>query len=176
MKKEYGKALRQLFAKRMQDEWPLFRETKVKTIYLFPGERAFLWVVSEQLYCWVVLSPSPKDYDQFTLLIGWSMLGRYPELNAIPSTRFPSADHEEFTEQEYLIRLPMLWTDKDPWWVVRKFKPARNNQDLLAQVAPIAPQQAIAQVMPRVDEALEKLRSHGIPYLRAFINSQKPGN
>ncbi|MET0026548.1 MAG: hypothetical protein ABW101_02830 [Candidatus Thiodiazotropha sp.] len=171
MKKEYGKALRQLFARRMKADLPQFRETKVKSLYLFPGERAYLWAVSEQLHCWVVLSPSPKDYDEFTLLIGWSTHGRYPELSCIPSMQSPTADRAEFAKHEYLIRLPMLWTDKGDWWVVRPFKPARSNKDLLAQVAPIAPDEALRQTQPRVDEAIEQLKSHGIPYLQAFVDA-----
>ncbi len=173
MKKAYGKALRQLFAKRIQAELPEFREVKVKTIYLFPGERAYLWTVSEQLYCWIVLSPSPKDYDEFTLLVGWSKFGRYPELSCIPCMQSPTADHAEFAQDEYLIRLPQLWTDKDKWWVVKAFKMARTTDELLAQIAPISADEAIRQVESKLDDAFEKLQSQGLPYLRMFVQSQK---
>jgi hypothetical protein len=174
MKKEYGKALRQLFAQSMKAELPQFRESKLKSLYLFPGERAYLWAVSNTLHCWVVLSPSPKDYDEFTLLIGWSKHGRYPELSCIPSMQSPKADRAEFTRDEYLIRLPTLWTDKGDWWVVRPFKPARSSKELLAQVAPIAPDVALRQTQPQVNDAMEKLKSLGIPYLQAFVLAQNP--
>ncbi len=173
MKKEYGKALRQLFAKRMKAELPGFRETRVKTIYLFPGERAYLWAVNERLYCWIVLSPSPKDYDEFTLLVGWSKLGRYPELSCIPCMQSPTADHAEFEQDEYLIRLPQLWTDKDKWWVVKAFKLARSTDELLAQMAPVPADEAIRQVAPKLDDALEKLKSQGLSYLQMFVQSQE---
>ncbi len=174
MKKEYAKALRQLFARSMKAELPQFRESKQKSLYRFPGERAYLWAVSDTLHCWVVLSPSPKDYDEFTLLIGWSLHGRYPELSCIPSMQSPTADHAEYAKDEYLIRLPMLWTDKDDWWVVRPFKPARSSKDLLAQMAPITPDEALRQTQPQVDDAMKRLISLGIPYLQAFVDAQNP--
>jgi hypothetical protein len=82
MRKEYGKVLRQYFSKKMKEKLPEFKEEKIKSMYLWPGERAFSQSFPDSLKCWIVLSPSPKDYDEFTVLIGWSTLGRYPE--AVP--------------------------------------------------------------------------------------------
>jgi len=61
MRKEYGKALRSLFTARMKAELPRFEETRVSSMYFWPGHRAFRWKASEQIHCWIVLSPSPKD-------------------------------------------------------------------------------------------------------------------
>ena len=80
MRKEYGKALRILFAVQMKQVVGHFEQVRVESTYFWPGDRAYRWQASDQLHCWIVLSPSKKDYDQFTVLVGWSKQGRYPEL------------------------------------------------------------------------------------------------
>jgi len=72
MRKEYGKALRTLFSSEMKRAVSNFEEVKVKSSYFWPGDRAFRWQATGHLHCWIVLSPSKKDYDEFTVLIGWS--------------------------------------------------------------------------------------------------------
>lgn len=70
MHKEFGKVLRYAFAKRMREVAEEFNEVKMKSLYLAPGERAFCRSVNDLVRCWIVLSPSLKDYDEFTILIG----------------------------------------------------------------------------------------------------------
>lgn len=113
MRKEFGKVLRRAFAKRMKEVAKEFKEVRISSPYRASGERAFCWSVDNSVCCWIVLSPSPKDYDEFTILIGWSTWGRYPELSVIPSMLKPTENRDEFKQEEYLIRLPQLWTDED---------------------------------------------------------------
>jgi hypothetical protein len=170
MRKEYGKVLRQYFSKKMKEKLPQFEEEKVKSMYLWPGERAFSQSFPDSLKCWIVLSPSLKDYDEFTVLIGWSTLGRYPE--AVPVAMLPSLDRAEFRQEEYLTRLPGLWTVKDPWWVVQPFEPALTVEQMTAKMAPISAKAAEEKVIPCVDDAINKVLDFGLPYLAEFVKSR----
>jgi hypothetical protein len=169
MRKEFGKVLRDSFSQKMKNFIPEFKEEKVKSQYLWPGERAFCKKINDSIFCWIVLSPSPKDYDEFTVLIGWSTLGRYPESNAIASFMNPTRERAEFSHSEFLIRLPQLWTINDFWWVVKPFIAAFITEQLQNSIAPITKQEAEALVIPQVEAAFSKLMDIGIPYLFEFI-------
>ena len=172
MRKEYGKILRNRFLRRMRDLVPEFEEEKVKSIYLAPGERAFSKLNNDGSKCWVVLCPSQKGYDEFTILIGWSVFGRYPELSMIPSNIWPSQDRSEFGQEEYLTRLPQLWTDQDTWWVIESFEPALSVEQIQAKMQPISQEVAEARVVPQVENAISRLIEVGMPYLHLFTKSR----
>lgn len=171
MRKEYSQALRKLFSKRMKEEFPQFLETKVPSTYFRPGDRAYRWSVTGRLQCWIVLSPSNKDYDEFNILIGWSKLGRYPELSMVPCAELPSPERREFEHDEYLTRLPYLWTDRDVWWAVKKYQPAQSVADLKASLEPVSATEAHDQVQPRVEEAIRKLSEYGVSYLKELCHA-----
>jgi hypothetical protein len=175
MRKEYGKALRTLFSAKMKQEFSQFDEVKVKSIYFWAGDRAYRWSVTDQLHCWMVLSPSKKDYDEFNLLIGWSKLGRYPELSMVPCADAPSIERVEFEKDEYLTRLPSLWTNKDEWWVVNKFHAPASVSELQASIKPIPANEAMAAVQPFVEDAVAKIREFAIPYLEEVSRAFKSG-
>lgn len=173
MRKEYSRVLRTLFTKKMKVELPEFVETKVKSIYFFPGDRAFAWAVSKEIVFWIILSPSKKDYDEFNVLVGWSKLGRYPELSMVPCAERPSPERSEFAHVEYLTRLPYLWTRDDDWWVVKKWVQAKNTDELKAQLEPIPSDEALGQVEPVVDDCIQKLKGFAIPFFRELCNSNQ---
>lgn len=137
-------------------------------MYSSPGDRAFRWTAEGDLHGWIVLNPSPKDYDEFTVLIGWSRNGRYPELSAIPSFELPTPEHAEFAHEEYLTRLPFLWTRSDRWWVVQRPQVAATVDDLIRSIRPISADDARRAVERHVDDALEKIAAYGVPYLEAL--------
>lgn len=170
MRKEFGKILRESFSREMKGRLTAFKEEKVKSQYLWPGERAFCGKVNESLFCWIVLSPSQKDYDEFTLMVGWSNFGRYPELSLIPSFLSPTPDHVEFSELEYLIRLPQICSGGDSWWVIKPFKPAITIEELQASIAPIDRKDAELLVLPQVDAAFSELLDVGVPYLKKYTD------
>lgn len=171
MRKEYGKVLRTLFSKEMEKSLRHFEETKVDSVYFWPGDRAFRWKFSDDLHCWIVLSPSQKGYDEFTVLIGWSKMGRYPELSMVPCFQMPTSERTEFDNDEYLTRLPSLWTHEDRWWVVREFSPAISAAELEARMKPIPADEARQTVMPLVKDAIDKLQRYGVPYLETFCQT-----
>lgn len=149
----------------MKKALPHFEEVKVKSVYLWPGNRAYRWQATEELHCWIVLSPSPKDYDEFTVLIGWSKKGRYPELSMVPCGELPTPERNEFGNEEYLTRLPFLWANEDKWWVVKPFIAPVSLEDFMASLEPVAATEAKEAVEPLVEDAIRKITAFGIPYL-----------
>lgn len=172
MRKEYGKALREAFAKGMKVRIPLFTEVKVNSLYLYPGDQAYRWIPSEPLHCWIVLESDKKGYDWFNVLVGWSKLARYPELSMIPCMDYPTPGREEFAKAEYLTRLSSLWDDqRDTWWEVCKFNPPTSADDLMKSMEQISAAAAREAVLPLVDDAMAKIEEYAIPYLRELWGS-----
>lgn len=169
MRKEYGKALRARFSSEMKRVLSQFEEVKVKSMYFWPGDRAYCWKASKKLYCWIVLGPSNKGYDEFTVLIGWSRFQRYPELGMIPCAQTPSADRAEFENDEYLTRLPFLWGTEDRWWVVKELNLPLSVAELQASTKPIPAAEAKESVAPVVEDAITKLKDKGMPYLEELV-------
>ena len=176
MRKEYGQALRTLFAAEMRRVAPNFEAIKVKSRYFWPGDRAYLWRATETLYCWIVLNPSQKGHDEFTILIGWSRNARYPELSMVPCAEPPTPDRDEFARDEYLTRLPYLWGQDDQWWVVKEFKLRLTAAELEADLQPIPDVAAEACVAPCVIEAVSRIRTVGVPYLEEFVRVETGAN
>lgn len=165
MRKEYGKILRTLFASEMKRIASHFHEVKVNSMYFWPGDRAYCWQASAQLYCWIVLSPSNKGHDEFNVLLGWSKHARYPELSMVPCAQSPSPDRNEFSYEEYLTRLAYLWSNDDYWWVISEFHAPTTAQELADSIKPITATQARETVAPIVSDAINKIKEFGLPYL-----------
>jgi hypothetical protein len=176
MRKEYGKALRSLFASEMKRTAGHFEEVKVKSIYFWPGDRAYRWQATEQLHCWIVLSPSKKDYDEFTVLIGWSKQARYPEISMVPCAEHPTPNRDEFAREEYFTRLPYLWGKEDKWWVVKEFCASQTLEELEASLQPVPPSEAKEAVAPLVRDAVNKIKEMGIPYLEELFRVETDRN
>ena len=169
MKKELNKALRDLFDRGMAARLPQFKQVKVESAYFWPGNRAYRWDSRPGLTAWVVLNPNPSGQDQFTVMVGWSTMDRYPELSMQPNLRRPEPDHAEFEELEYLTRLPFLWTQEDRWWIVRDLtKP--NLESLMESIRALPSAEALALVEPHANDALDKLEQLALPYLQARAN------
>lgn len=153
-----------------------FEEVKVKSMYFWPGDRAYRWRASEQLHCWIVLSPSKKDYDEFTVLIGWSKQARYPELSMVPCAEEPAPDRAEFDREEYFTRLPFLWGKEDEWWVIKEFRASRSLAELEASLQPVSPSEAKEAVAPLVTDAVHKIKEIGLPYLEELSRVEADGS
>ena len=171
MRKEFGQALRRIFSQAIKRQFPQFVEVKVDASPV-PGERAYRWVVADNLYCWIVLTPNIK-HESFNIMLGWSRLGRYPELPSIPCGESPSSARSEFVRPEYLERLPHFWSEKDEWWVIQKCESLGGASDALELLKPIEPECAVQLVEPQVGDAIEKLRLFGVPYLEEFARAAK---
>ena len=169
MRKEYGKALRDMFTAEMKSQLPGFVPVKVTSPYIGPGERAFRWVPAEPLHCWILLCPDQKGREAFTVEVGWSRLGRFPELSMRPSSAVPSPGRDELALDEYVCRLGEIVAGGDFWWELESNESPDTQEAymayLQAKVTPVSPQEAKRIVQPHVQDALDKLRFHGVPYL-----------
>lgn len=85
----------------------------------------------------------------------------------------PSFDRAEFSQEDYITRLPLLWTEKDPWWVIQPFEPALTVEQMTAKMAPISAKAAEEKVIPCVDDAINKVLDFGLPYLSEFVKSRR---
>ncbi len=121
----------------------------------------------------MVLQPNLKGYESFTVEIGWSKLGRFPELGMRPSMQPPSADHAEFAQPEYVCRLGKDLLGADYWWEVEPFERGLTPEQCLAilqkRLDPIPADQAASRVKPHVVDAIRCLETLGLPYLQGFV-------
>ena len=174
MRKELGKALRETFSKSLRERLPRFREAAIKSMYLGPGERVFEWRHSDAIRLFVILVPHQKGAEAFTVELGWSTLGRFPELGVRPSMHRPRHG-ADLQEPEYVCRLGELARGGDYWWAIRDstLPPPISVEDTLASLKrglePMAPEQARELVLPVVTDALESLQGHGMPYLEDWL-------
>jgi hypothetical protein len=166
MRSEIGKLLRQEFGSRMRAETPEFAEQKPKAPCYWPGERVFVRNVGASMPQLLILSPHGKGHDSFTVEIGWSRLGRLPELSTRPSI---PRDEPPFGLAEYLTRLGSL---DEPLW---DFLPIGAplpfhdlqalNEALAKQGEPIDKVQVQREIAAHLDRVFNALRRVGIPFL-----------
>ena len=162
MRKEYGKALRKLFGQKIQAKLPDYSPAKISNIYFTPGDRAFEKKVENEVSYWINLNVNQK-LECFTAEIGWSAMGRWPELSMRPSPIRPDYN-SEFEEREYITRLPFLWTKDDYWFEIEPFKPGSDLESLKKQMEPIADDKVLERVAPVVEDCIDRIVQYAIPY------------
>ena len=177
MRKEYAAPLRKAFNAHLNAKLPQFTELKIKSKYLWPGERVFAWDALENLRCMIILSPHPKGLDGFCVELAWSKLMRFPELSMRP-TGLPKADHAEFAREEYAIRLGELLPTAGPQadkvgWIhqinIAERDPEKRMAALKLQVQPITSAEVEQKVLPVIMEALNEIVLYGVPYFEKLI-------
>ncbi len=166
MRKEYGKILRKLFDQQIKEDFPDFRPAKISNIYFTPGDRAFEKKSIDGASLWINLSINAK-YESFNVEIGWSTFGRWPELSMRPSPIRPVGS-PEFAEEEYITRLPFLWTNDDFWFEIEPFEPTQTVESIVEKMKPIEETKAREQVAPVVKECFEKVAKYAIPYFQRY--------
>jgi hypothetical protein len=153
---------------------PRFREVPLESMYLNPGERVFEWRHSEALRLFLLLVPDLKGGERFTVELGWSARGRFPELGMRPSMR-PPRRAAELEEEEYICRLGELCKGGDYWWRLGAppaLSVAGTVATLQAQIAPMGMAEAREIVQPVVADAVTQLKRHGVPYLEDWLESR----
>lgn len=182
MRQEYGKALRTLFAEGMSQRFADWQPQTAGPPWYWPGERLY---ACRQADAWwvVVLEPDLKDHDAFSLSVGWSRLGRAPQLSMRPSMEAPLS-LQAMRRDEYLCPLPLLIPQRPrlhghpvPWLV----DPRSASRDPLDELAAFMDRQrnrpsteeARALLAPLVADALDALQRWGIPYLEELLS--QPG-
>jgi len=164
MRKEYGKALRDGFAREMRKRLPDFKPFKGKSDYLFPGERSFTSPADKDLNLWIVCTPDLRGHESFTVEVGWSTRDGFPELSMRPSCA-PSTTRDEFRQDEAMTRLAYLTGDPE-WWVIEETADPFSLEALMAQQRKLTAEEARQRVDPLLKEVFEKIETTAIPYLR----------
>jgi len=168
MRKEYRRAVREAFAARVIELCPGFNPVKVSSPLLHSGESIFRWMPCDRLKTFVILVPSPTGHQAFTLEIGWSTAGRFPELSVRPSLVLAAEDPLPIHVEEGIVRIGDLNDRRDMWWHLPD--PAMDSpgdlEALKSSLEPVSVEEAAETVRPKVDEALDVLVGVGIPFLR----------
>ena len=174
MRKEYGKALREIFATKMQTDLPNWRPVRLPKAHYWGGERAYMLDIPSAAWLVIILEPNVKDHDAFDIEVGWSLHRRVPELGMRPCVEDPNSA-EAVARDEYLCRLSDLVGDQDyqNGWVIdrRTFSsdPDETLAALIDRQTRISAEEARSAVFPFVEDALLVLARHGVPYLEARL-------
>jgi hypothetical protein len=128
--------------------------------------------------CYLVLCIAPKE-DCFTVECAWSLNGRFPTVGLLfPRDIKRSQIHrDEPRNGEFYFRLAYLWQDKDQWWWLVPEAQVNARIDRFADAVIAADdaavlrsleeppiEEAMANVLPMVEDAIEKIIIHAVPY------------
>lgn len=129
----------------------------VATLELLPPDcRCWTLNHDDAVKLFLVLVVSPKD-DSFTFEVGGSTHGRLPR-----STMCHPG--EEGDRSEFMFRLSRLWkvTGFDQWWYLGQ---TRTPIDVAAGVPDDPLEVKLADVEPKVEDALRAVKKYAVPYL-----------
>lgn len=180
MSREFNTAVRTAFLERFSALAPDYvLQPRGPAPYANPGETAFAWIPAPTRVAWIILVPSLKGYNEFTIELGWSRLGRYPQLSMRPALPHPGPDRSEWNRPEYLCRLASLAPGSPEWWSIAPTAPGTESPEAaLARAQRMTSKldkaDATRLAEPLVAEALQGLRSHGLPYLQAWAAAASP--
>lgn len=165
MRAALAKAVRESFEKHLKAGLPLFRRLRGNRL---PVEcRPYEWAVTESFRLHLLLQLHRSE-DSFTLEVGWSRRGRWPEYVSPPV----SAD-EAASAEEMRFRIGLLWSKSaDYWWdlvprasTVPLEEVVNDYQGFLDrfQAQPPIPE-VLSRVEPIVDDAFRRIREYAMPY------------
>lgn len=177
MRKEYGKALRRIFKKRLNKLAPEFEEIKIADP-LYPGQRTYRWNAGNGIQCFITLVQSPKAIDDsFTFEVAWSTLDRLPTPREFATHLYQlTSDRKEFNKPFATVGLGILHLGKDEWWNIGEGKWDALNmspEELLESRKPVSIEQAETKVQESLDKAMPILEEHGLALLRAFVHRKQ---
>lgn len=157
MRKEYRKAVRELFTRGMGERLPRFEPLKVKAAILFGGETVFRWQATPALHCFVLLVPDGRGHQAFTVEFAWSDQARFPEVSAKPTIMLGPDDPAPLDVAEGIVRVGDLVSRSDLWWQLPD--PALDSPGDLAalqrSLERIPAPEARTQVADTVSECLD---------------------
>jgi hypothetical protein len=176
MESKMAKRLRDVFRERMRQLMPTFREKPHPLNKL----GAVLWesVINSDHQVYVLLLPAPKS-DKFTIEMAWTRTSEFP-MNLICQTPrdIPELDisRETPVNGSFRFRLPFLWTkNRDAWWSLSKHSeldwigiPVTNADD-------ISPKDITGDIVKwAIDDAIEQIQRHGLPFVIEDIERHLP--
>jgi len=164
MRKALANAVRMAFEQRLKDELLHFRRVNG---FALPDEcRVYEWKVTELFRLFLMLQLHRQE-DSFTLEVGWSLHGRWPE-----DADLPDAPPEVSEKGATRFRIGLLWTKKaDIWWdlaprpsAVPLEEALKNYDGFLEGLKRPDLSEGLAKVDPTVKEAFERIREQALPY------------
>lgn len=78
---------------------------KVDAPILFTGETVFRRVVREMIHTFILLVPGVSEHQSFTVELGWSSRGRFPDISMRPSVMLAPSDPLPLERPEGVTRL-----------------------------------------------------------------------
>lgn len=171
MRREYRKAVRQRFREAMEARLPEFGLVKIRAPILFAGDTVFRRVAGPDLHTFILLVPAASDRPTFTVEVGWSSLGRFPEISMRPSVIPGPPDPPPLDLPEGVIRLGGLHDGSDLHW--RLPDPALDRpgdlEALQDSLEPVPPEEALKLAGEPVSRAMDILLESGISFLDAWV-------
>lgn len=143
MTKEFRKAFRKAAIANMREQAKFYRRFDGETAYLWPEELAFFRVTPETVWLVVIFSPHHSDPARFTVEVGWSEFGRFPELAMRPSAEEPKGKRSEHDQPEYVTRLATIVGRAASFWKIR----------------------SKADIPAVIHDVVEEVVAFGLPYL-----------
>jgi hypothetical protein len=154
------KLLRQCFSAELKRAAPDFKEEKLKSKYLVPGDRVFVRKASSAVWLFVILIPHHAGGRKFSIEVGWSRLARFPESSVRPSPKAPEEAVSHLAD-EYVCRVGKLSGEGDKWWMLPG---PFDDRDLLK-----------TKIEEVVREAVNDIVRLGLPYLDQLVGRIEAG-
>jgi len=174
MRKELASAVRAEFAVAIKRRLPQFSPIKVASRFAWPGSRVFRWNarrVVALLRGAVVRSQGRRRLCRRGRLVAARTLPGGPGAAGIPS------GGGEATRPEHWSRLSSLYAPIGGFWSLEEPDDAPGATGLsggtvsVGTVAPVPLEVARARVARRVEDAVDKLVAHGLPYFEQVAGS-----
>lgn len=177
MSKEFNKAVRSQFDAALVARAPQFVAAKPVREFAWPGERSYAWHASQNHWCWVSLIPSTKGYNEFFIELGWSSLGRNPQLCSRPCIAGTEKASKVFHLPEFMCNLASVAATPAYWSAPAQIpvgvsEAERMYAESLAAVAKLAKEEAVVAALPLVAEAVEAFVRLGVPFLQEYVAQQ----
>jgi hypothetical protein len=127
------------------------------------------WKATEQFRLYLMLQLHRQE-DSFTIEIGWSLKGRWPEAAVLPDTP-PEASESG----EARFRVGLLWSgNPDFWWDLVPRPSAVPLEEALKDYEAFVEgfkkrpdvSEGLGNVEPLVEDAFARLRQHALPYFK----------
>lgn len=176
MRSALGRAVREIFSRRLEEELPRFqRKTGVK---ISPECRIYEWAHDENLRFFLVLQ-FHRSEDRFTFEVAWSKNGAWPE-GHVPLPDSPLLDSPS---GEMRFRVGLLWkVQPDHWWQVvpggLHAVPAQAPRDpeaLWREITNPPPiEDALKEIPAVVEDAIAKIKAFVVPYFERVSAVSQP--
>jgi hypothetical protein len=157
MRSPLGKEVRKTFTKLLQEWEPRFLVDKTQEIG--PGDLLFKLTAAPSLSFFIFLFIIPK-WDEFSVELAWSEDGRWPS-RMIPGSPgdSPKAGALRLALRSFWFRGPGV----APRWRLVERQPINAPVSTWLNEVPI--EEVLPKVAPLVQDAIEKIRVYGGPYM-----------